>query len=203
MQKTRCIYLFFFILTTLTNCLTYAKARTRDFLDIASFTIGPSTGATVKTGPLILGLEYTNGGLGLRGGFFGGFPQQRPDLPSGTLFYDFPGSQFREIGDQLIGSRGSTYCFLRTRGKYYRPGHWPLYRYGSVAVSAGLLFGARVEINFYEIFDFFAGLVGFDPLSDDEWAKPAGLFNIPSATQFCEDYRKHWPERPNPHFKPL
>ena len=175
------------LVLTLTSCLSYSKARFRDLTDTVSFTIGSSVGATVIAGPVILGAEIiTNDNqIGLRGGYFGSFDQDRPDLPAATCvngsYGVMPG-----LGDQLYATDNETRCLLKLRGKDYRAGEWPPYRFGAMGFSVGIfLIGLRFEVNLIEIFVFAAGIFGLDPLRDDSWAETPRLHHIPSPAQRC------------------
>lgn len=177
------------VITVGAHCTsTYSRNRFRDLADIVTLTIGSSVGASVRAGPLAVGAEINVGrySAGLQGGYFGTFDREIPYIPAGTCIASIPGGVFSSISHQLVARKKSLQCILEGRNKAYRRSNFPLYQYGAVGFSAGILIiGIRFEINFLEILDLGAGLLGWDPLNDDDPAIRGRLFKQETLEERC------------------
>lgn len=161
-------------ITLLTNCSTsqknFAGDRGNDFGDIASLSYGVGFGFQISVSSISTGIGINATAFGFKhSDFFGTltFENKCVSDASGTFLFGYKnneGLHREEFGvcDHYIDS-----YFLRNKAYKIRD---PFKKnlYGRVKIRAGIIIGATVEFNFYELYDFIVGFWGYDPL-DDDW----------------------------------
>ena len=162
----------------------YLTNQYKNLMDVFTFALEfPVVGAAVTVGKYDFGLLMGGyptiegkGGVGWGGGF-------EPDvygfgLRGGELGY------YKAEQTVLFSSQQAEFAFrwpessermARARNKEWREERLPAYAGYRLGFSIGLGVGAKVEVNFGEIADFLAGVVGFDLFQNRIFSVPPDL----------------------------
>ncbi len=159
---------YLIIISLLINCSSvqknFAGDRGNDFGDIASISLDKGLGIQISVGPLSSGIGINCVNTGYKYAKF----LNSSDY-SETFILGYKNNQLFHSEDFVFTDSIPQDDYYILRNKTYRSSD-PFKKnlYGRIKIRAGLLFGATVEFNFYELFDFIVGFWGYDPL-DDDW----------------------------------
>jgi len=163
------------VLASLAGCGTFGKDRALDLAQSLDLAAGWSEGLDVNvraTKYLQVGLGAYRGvyWAGLKDGVFDVWEEERSELGIGPIYqhevFRARGSKLLDIDHPLFGDPG------------FREHSWDLQhltdrgRFDFGATANAALIGIDVAFKGEELFDFFAGCCGFDPLDDDVYTPP-------------------------------